>query len=114
MRIRSVEPCGKTRPKPKPIGFPDSSRFCLLRAIFSIFLHVLLLLQTCYYTHFVKIYLALQNINFDWFLTNGFYLGPPQTFFYTVLLQNFEVAPIIKASSENNQDILLSHVNVTK
>jgi hypothetical protein len=48
--------------------------------------------------------MAQQDINFDELLAKGFHWGQPQTFFYTVLLRNFEVAPIINPLSEANQN----------
>jgi hypothetical protein len=67
-------------------------------------LSFMLLWRTCNHTHFVNIDMAKQNINFNLLLTKGFQWGPPQTFFYTVLLQNFEVAHIINPLSEANQN----------
>jgi hypothetical protein len=48
--------------------------------------------------------MAQQTINFDYLLAKGFQWGPTQTFFYTVLLQNFEVAYIINPLSEANKN----------
>jgi uncharacterized membrane protein YwzB len=52
----------------------------------------------------LKFYMALQNINFDKLMTKGFGSGPPQTFFFTVLLRDFEVATITNPLSETYQN----------
>jgi hypothetical protein len=59
---------------------------------------------TSKYIQFFKSDMAQQNINFDQLLTKGYQWGPPQTSFYTVLLQNFEVAHIKTPLSEANQN----------
>jgi hypothetical protein len=58
-----------------------------------------------YRTDFVKFYMAQQNIHFDKLLNKSFEWGPPETFFFTaVVLQIFEVAPIINLLSEAYQN----------
>jgi hypothetical protein len=118
-----VEPSGKPKHKPKPISFfnkPKTDRRSVLKNIGLLVFPILvgiafqaafafcfcgvLLRRTCYYSHFVKLYMAQQNIYFEMLLRKGFYFWPPQTFFYTVLLQNFEVAPNIHPLSEANQN----------
>jgi hypothetical protein len=68
------------KPRPKPIGFPDSGRFCLLGCHFpELFLHVFfrkvfLLWQTCKSNYFVKLYMAQQNIDFEGTKCNATFL----------------------------------------